>query len=135
MADISITAASVLKSANGQPIPATCGQAITAGQAIYVDTGNVLKLSDANGAAAARTCAGIALNGGATGQPASYVRSDAAFVLGGTGTSGLPAFVSETPGGITMTPADVTTGSTGILLGIFNTDGTLNLSPVVGGVK
>jgi hypothetical protein len=70
MADLVITPANVVvDSVSKQDY--TAGAAITAGQAVYIDTvnANVAKLAQADGTALEATVKGIALNGAATGQP------------------------------------------------------------------
>jgi len=137
MADISITASTVLKSTNGQQLYGIAGTTITQGQALYIDTANsnVLKLADSNGTAPANTIAGMALNAASSGQPVAYVGADTAYISGGTLTAGNVIYLSDTPGGITATYADIASGSTVIILGVVNTDLTLNLNPTVGGTK
>ena len=136
MSAISITAASVLKSANGQAQIGTiaAGVTVTQGQALYLTALNTLGLADANGTSPANSFAGMSLSAGGPGQPVAYLPRDTAYVSGGTLTVG-PVYLSVTPGGITQTLADLVTGSTVIVLGAVNTDLTLNLSPVTGGVS
>lgn len=135
MADISITAANVLKSASGTPGSGTFGATITQGQVLYKKADGTYGLADSNGTTPANSFAGIALNAGASGQPASVVTLDPALNIGATLTAGAVIYLSDTPGAITATYADIASGSTVIILGVGNTDGTLNLNPIVGGVK
>ena len=137
MAAISITASSVLKSATGQLQNGVAGTTITAGQALYIDTSdsNKLKLADANGTAPANTFAGLALNSASAGQPVSYCPSDAGgFTFGGTVLAGDTIWLHTTPGAITKTFADLTSGCTAIALGVATSTTAFNLNPVVGGV-
>lgn len=106
MADLTITATSVLASTNAQTAEGIAGATITAGQAVYVDTAdsNKLKLADANSATAS-IVAGIALNGAAAGQPVEYVTEDDDFTPGATlsisAAAGKGVYVlSDTAGGI-----------------------------------
>jgi len=135
MADISITAANVLKSAAGISQSGIAGATITQGVPVYQLANGTFGLSDSNGTAPANSCAGMALNAASSGQPFNYVSQDPAYVPGGTFTSGAAVYVSNTPGGLTTTYSDVASGSTVIVIGVTNTDGTINLKPVVGGVK
>lgn len=144
MADISITAASVFTSApagNSGTVriksDLLAGATITAGQAVYIDTGATpynIKLADANAASPACDVAGIALNGAAAGQPISYAVADPAFVIGATLATGDRVYASATAGGLTKTDADLTgTGYKVTLLGIMVTTTTMNLAIVPGG--
>lgn len=137
MADLSITAASVLKSSNGTILQGTAGATITQGQAVYIDTtdSNKIKLADSNGTAPANTCAGIALNAASSGQPVSYCGLDSAFALGATVTSGAVIYLSNTPGGLTATYSDVASGSTVIAVGGAVSTSTMNLNPQTYGTK
>ncbi len=135
MADISITAGSVLKSVSGSFLRAISATTITAGQFVYQLANGSIGLADSNGTAPANTVAGVALNGASVGQPIDYVDSDPSLTSGGTLTSGNVIYLSDTPGGMTATYADIASGSTVIILGVVNTDGTLNFNPTTGGVK
>lgn len=137
MSDISITAASVLKGSSSSIFRGTiaAGVTITQGQVLYQLANGNIGLADSNGVAPANSVLGISLTAGSPGQPVDYVMTDAAFTSGGTLTSGNVIYLSDTPGGMTATYADIASGSTVITLGVVNTDGTLNLSPVVGGTK
>lgn len=143
MAAISITAANVLMSSTGSPSTGTAGVAITAGQALYIDTStspSTLKLADCNGTAPANTFNGIARNNADIGQPVDYTGLDASFGFGGTVNAGDDIWLSPTPGGITKTRADLVTGCTvihlGTALGISGATNvtTMNLKPNVGGI-
>lgn len=137
MADISITAANVLKSANQGTLTGTiaAGVTITQGEYIYQLANGTFGLADSNGISPANSVAGVALTGGSPGQPVVYTTSDSALVFGGTGTSGAVLYLSNNAGNVTATYADLASGTTVITLGIVNTDGTLKFSPIVGGVK
>jgi len=137
MAAISITASSVLKSSTGSVANGIAGASITAGQALYIDTGdsNKLKLADANGTAPANTFAGIALNAATAGQPVAYCTNDTAgFTIGASVLAGDTIWLSPTAGGITKTESDLVAGCTKITLGNMLTTTTLNLTPCTGGV-
>lgn len=136
MADIAITAANVLKSSAGSTATGTAGATITAGQCLYIDTGdsNKLKLADADGTSPANTVAGIALHAALSGQPITYVTADTGFTFGGTGTIATGAlYLSDTPGGITQTIADLEAGDKVISLGVLTSTTVLNLRVVTGG--
>jgi hypothetical protein len=103
MADLTITAASVVPSANAKIHRAKAGATITAGQLIYLDTAaaSVAKLADANGASAEiRTPIGIAINSAATGQEVAYVKEDPNLTIGATVANGAAYILSATAGGL-----------------------------------
>lgn len=127
MADISITAANVIKGSNAVVEAGTAGATITAGQVVYKDASDgKYKLADADsGTAAAKAPRGIALNGASNGQPLSIARSGA-ITIGGTLTAGTAYYLSPTAGGICPL-ADVEAGDNVVLLGLASTTAILNL--------
>lgn len=133
--DLSVTAGSVIASATALKSAGVAGAVITAGQPVYIDTANsnVLKPADANASALTSTVAGIALNGGSTGQPITYVYEDATFTPGGTLTVGQIYCLSATAGGIAPV-ADLTTGDYPVVLFIAKTTTTAVLKIVRGTV-
>ena len=132
MADLSVTAASVLPSTGTPILKKTAAATMTAGQVLAVDADKNLILGDADGSALAKVILGISVNGGASGQPVNYVTEDPDFAPGFTCTSGVRYYVSATPGGICPT-GDVATGMAVTLLGIGKANGKLNLKIVAGG--
>lgn len=135
MADSAITVANVLKSSNGQYVTGIAAVTITQGQYLYLTAANTLNLADSNGTSPANSVEGCSLNAALAGQPVTYVRTDTALATGATLTSGAVAYLSDTPGGITVVYGDIASGSTVIVLGVVNTAGTLNFNPQTGGVK
>lgn len=71
MADLSITAANVVKGAVSTTRAGTAGAAITAGDALYTLDGKLVLANTATAATA--MCVGIALNDAAAGQPVVYL--------------------------------------------------------------
>jgi hypothetical protein len=136
MADISITAASVLASSAATILKQyNFGATVTTGQAVYLDSSTTTwKLIDSNAAVTGNelaTIKGIALNSGASGQPASVCVKDASFTPGGTLTNGSTVYTSVTAGGITH---DVpTTGAYPTALGVSKSATTMNLNPTSSG--
>lgn len=129
MADLSITAANVLQGTGATTKNGTAGATITAGQVLYKDAAdsNKLKLADANGAAALRVVAGIALHGAATGQPIAYLTAGPDFVPGATLVLNEVYVLSATPGGM-MPDADLGTGHYATVLGIAKSTTVMNCS-------
>ena len=138
MADIVITAANLLQSANARFSQQKAGVAITAGQAVYLDTASgTVKLAKANGAAPINSLFGIAAENAAINQQILIITSDTALAIGGTIAAGALVWLSAVnAGGLNATPADDVSGGTmtRVLIGIGMGSNTINFSPVVGGV-
>lgn len=137
MADISITAASVLASSSAKISKEyNIGFAsATAGMHVYLDASSTWQKVDANAAATGNeltATSGILLNGGGTGQPGVVCLEDPSFTPGGTLTPGTPVYSSNTAGGITH-DAPVT-GVYPRVLGLPKSSTTMYLKPVASGV-
>lgn len=135
MADLSITAASVVKSSGAnvdrQGIAAAT---ITAGQVVYKDpdTGKY-GLADSNSATAAiREPDGIALNGASANQPVA-VLLEGDVTIGATLTPGTEYWLSDTPGGI-CPRADVASGEYPSMIGIAKSASVLSVRITSSGV-
>ncbi len=106
---LSVTATSVLPGSDANIADGIAGASITAGQVLYLDsTTNTLKLAQCDGTTAEATVAGIAMNGGATGQTIRYAKGGT-ITIGGTIAAGTPYVVSATAGGIDAFSALVST--------------------------
>jgi hypothetical protein len=118
VANLIITAASVVAGANSVRDFGTAGEAITAGAGIYLSsTSKKWMLADSNSATAeARKATGIALNGAALDQPVA-VHKSGDITIGATLTPGVAYYLSDTPGAICPL-ADVGSGEYVCLLGI-----------------
>lgn len=127
MADISVTAASVIAASDATTEQGRAGATITAGQVVALNTTTgKLVLADADGAAGIDRPRGIALNGASDGQPLSIVKSgDVTFnaVL----TAGVTFYLSPTAGGIAPR-ADVLTGDIVTILGVAKSTTVLALN-------
>lgn len=133
MADLSITAATVVAGANAIINHSTAGEAISAGQAVYFDTTTKkLKLADNDGTAALRVATGIALNGAALNQPLAYAKSGD-ITIGATLTPGAAYYLSKTAGGICPV-ADVGEGESVVQLGLAKSATVLALNIQIPGV-
>lgn len=134
MADISVTAASVLPTSTTQIKRGTAGATITAGKVLYLDTTvDRWKLADNNDAAEmVRAAKGIALNGASAGQPiAVAVGGDVTF--NAALTAGTAYYLSDTAGGICPL-ADVGSGEYAVLLGLAKSTTVLAFDPSYSGV-
>lgn len=135
MAAISITAASVLASANAQvETRYLSGATITAGQFLYLDDNQAWQLYDMNSGVGYEKSRvrGISLNGASSGQPLRVCTKDPALVFGGTSTNGSTVYSFNTAGGISI--ADLpTTGDYPVVVGVLCSTTVLNLNPIASG--
>lgn len=135
MADISITAANVLASANAKTATGIYGETVVAGKALYMNSSDKrLYLADANASPATADCVGIALNGGGAGQPAIYVEEDPDFTPGGTLSLSVAAdsgvyVLSGTAGGIAPMD-DLAAAMYPVVLGVAKSTTKMNLKIV-----
>jgi hypothetical protein len=127
MADITITAASVVAGTGSVRKAGIAGETITAGQAIYLSsTTQKWMLADNNSAEAEpRTAIGIALNGAALNQPTVALTSGD-VTIGATLTAGAAYYLSDTAGGICPL-ADVLSGEYVCLIGLAKTTAILDV--------
>lgn len=134
MADLSITVANVLAQAGAITDVGTLGATVTAGQVLYKDTSDgSLKLADNNSAtAAARSPCGIALNGGASGQPCKYLK-EGDLAVGSILTAGVAYYLSDTAGGICPV-ADLASGEYPTVIGIARSASVLRVKFIESGV-
>jgi hypothetical protein len=135
MAAISITAASVLASSSAVVSKEyTFGATVTAGQAVYLNSSNQWVLADSDAAATGNGIndkQGLALHGGASGQPAAVVLEDPDFTPGGTLTNGLAVYLFTTAGAIAH---DVpTTPAYPVCFGVAKSATKMNLRRVASG--
>lgn len=134
MADLTITAASVVKGAGAVTKDHTASATITAGQVVARDssTGLVAPADNNSATAYLRTAYGVALNGGAVNQPIE-VCTRGPVTIGATMTAGVAYYLSDTPGGICPV-ADMTSGEYPTILGIATSTTVLNLNLQSAGV-
>lgn len=133
-ADLSITAASVVKGSNGVVERGTAGATVTAGQVVYYDSAaGTWKLADDNSATvAARSPRGIALHAASTGQPLT-IHKGGDITIGATLTAGVAYYLSDTPGGICPV-ADLATGEYPTIVGIARSASVLRVQFLESGV-
>ena len=133
MADITVTAANVLKGSDAQTFEGVAGATITAGDVCYKDTGDANKYKLAiNSAAASSNNIGLALCGAGDGQPLILQRSGD-LNPGGTVVVGEVYCVSPVAGGIAP-DADVASGDFRTVLGVGTTASNIAVNIQVGGV-
>lgn len=132
MADLVPVAANVQQADGAGIARGIFGATITAGQSVYLDSGNELQLAEKDGTALVAAAVGIAVNGGAAGQPASYIVSGD-LDLGVTLVIGETYVVGAAPGGIAPL-ADVVSGDFPTILGIADAANNLKVNLFQGGV-
>jgi hypothetical protein len=99
MANLTITAANVIKGSGAVTTTGTAGETITAGQALYLkDADARLWLAQCDGTAEEAEFEGIALHAALAGQPVTY-QTGGTMNIGATTVKGIYA-LSATPGGI-----------------------------------
>ena len=133
MADISVTAASVIAASDATTENGTAGATITAGQVVSLNTttGKYV-LADADGASGIDRPRGIALNGASDGQPLKIAKAGN-VTFNAVLTAGVSYFLSPTAGGIAPR-ADVLTGDVVTHLGIATSTTVLALDIQYSGV-
>ena len=135
MADLTITAASVIPAASNTTVSynETAGETITAGQAVYRDSGDNNECKKCDTTSAAKAAAyGIALNGASDGQPLAVLRSGN-INPGATVAVGEVYTVSDTAGGIAVA-ADNGSGDYVTVLGIGTTTSNIAIDIQATGV-
>lgn len=135
MADLSITATSVVKGSNAKTVGGILGETVTAGMAGYkaAATGKWMK-SDADSATVeARSVHGIFLNGGAANQPCE-VQTSGDLTLGATLTANTPYYLSGATAGGICPIADVGSGEYLVQIGIARTTAILQIDIQATGV-
>lgn len=135
MADLTVTAASVVPGTGAILEKMTAGAAITAGQTVYKDASdsNKAKLFDADSAtAAARVFYGIAVCNAASGQPV-VVQTAGNLTIGATVAVGVAYYASDTPGGICPF-ADLEAGDYPTIIGIGISTTQIKVGSLAAGV-
>lgn len=125
MADLTITAASVAKVV-GNVVTANAGATITAGQPVYVSTTDSLIYPTDADVVTSAVVAGIALNGGAIGQPITY-QTSGTITIGATVVTGKAYYASATAGGI-CPEADLLTGDFATFIGFATSTTVITIS-------
>lgn len=126
MADLAITATSVVQGTDASVSSGIAGETITAGQTVYLNsTDGLLYKADCDDTAAKSVCVGIALNGGAINQPIEY-QTDGVITIGATVVVGTIYVVSDTAGGIKPV-ADLSVSDYVSIVGVAEAAGKLTL--------
>lgn len=127
MADLTITAANVLKGTNAQTAFGTAGATITAGQPLYADSTDSFKLKPAIGtSAAASKCVGISLHAALDEQPVHYLVSGQ-YTVGATVVLGQTYVVSASAAGGIAPISDLSSTNYPSILGIAVTTAIIDV--------
>ncbi len=134
MADLTITAANVVKGSGASVGNGTAGATIKAGEPIYKDStdSNKLKLADADALATAAVD-GIALHGADSGQPIQYC-TKGLLTMGATVAIGTTYVLSDTAGGISPSGDHNVTGDYTTVIGVGTTTGIIDVNIQISGV-
>lgn len=133
MADLTITATSVVPGSDAVKVERTALSTITAGQPVYIDTSTnkVAPVDTDSATAAVRTVYGIALNGAAANQPV-VVQTAGSITIGATVAVGTIYVASDTAGGI-KPEADLAAGDYTSVIGIATSTTVIKLGILNGG--
>ena len=132
MADLTVVAANVDPTASTITRTGIAGEAITAGQALFMATDGELELAQHDVDAAEAACVGIALNDAAAGQYVTYAISGDVN-MGAIMTVGAVYIVGVAEGGIAP-EADAGTGDFVTVIGVATTTSNLKMGILQSGV-
>lgn len=130
-ADLSITASSVVPSAQANKANGTAGDTIAAGETVFQDAtdGNKFKKADGNDSTKMPVY-GMAINSASNGQPITVLLSDPNLTIGSHGQAlGTPFFQSATAGKVCPL-ADVATGNQTTAILVILTSTTVVFKPL-----
>ncbi len=132
MTDISVTASSVKPTASTVTKKGIAGEAIDAGQSVFVATDGGIELCENDQAAADAACKGVALNDAAADQPIEYaVSGDLTF--NAVIAAGQVYIVGAAPGGIAP-EVDAVAGEFVTVIGVGTSTTNLKLGLLQSGV-
>lgn len=135
MADVTITATAVQKTANTKTQTGIAGGTITAGMVVYHDATDSRHLKPGDAVTAAKAnVAGIALHGAADGQPLTYAYAGDVTMDGLTAAEVYVLSASADSGAIAPA-ADLTQDDYVTLMGVAKAATTLSLAMNVTGIQ
>lgn len=136
MADIAVTASTVLAVSGANTSSGTAGEALTAGEPLYKDTADSNKLKAAKAdAEATAVFEGIALHAAASGQPVAYIKSgDMTMTTAPAMTVGQIYVISANAAGAIAPIGDLASTEYPSILGVATSGTALTLNPWTTGV-
>jgi hypothetical protein len=127
MADLAITAASVMAGADAVLEHGRFGDTIIQGKVVFRDVDTLrYEIADNDGATALKTARGIALNAGADGQPGTIHRQGD-LTIGAVLVPGTKYCLSSTAGGI-CPQADLGSGDKVVIIGVAKSAAVLTVN-------
>ena len=132
MADITQTPANVDAGTGAGYANGTAGETIVAGDMLYIKAADGKLWKAINSAAASAVAVGIALDGGAAGQPITY-QTRGGIDVGGTVVVGEIYCVSANAGKLAI-EADVTTAKYVTIIGVGTASDNIKMGILVSGV-
>lgn len=139
MADISVTAASVVAPSNARLLRGIAGEALSAGQVIAKNASNRIVKADANAVDGEdpdtylRNCKGIAVTSAAANQPVFYM-NEGSLTFNAALTAGVVYVLSGTAGGIAPV-ADLASGMDVVILGVASSTTVLDIHIFSSGIE
>lgn len=130
--DISITAANVVPDDGYQYQDVVAGEAVTAGQVLYISSGTTAKIAHCETSTATAAARGIALHAASTGQPLRMM-TGGTITIGGTVALG-KVYVLSASGGIAPV-GDLANTDYVTVLGVGTTTAKIRLLIYPSGVK
>jgi hypothetical protein len=127
MADITVTAGDVAASTDAVIATGVWGETITAGQLVYCKAADGRWWKAKADAASTDDVAGIALNGGAAGQPGS-IQTRGLITIGATVVVGTVYVLSAAAGGGIAPEVDLTTGNYVTIIGVATTAAVITMN-------
>lgn len=132
MADLVVVAANVKPGSDAVTKRGIAGEAISAGESIFIATDGELELCEKDQAVADAACVGVALNDAAALQPVEYARSGTVD-MGAILAIGQTYIVGAGPGALAP-EADAAAGEFTTVVGIATTANLLKLGILQSGV-
>ncbi len=132
MTDLSVVAANVQPGASAVTKRGIAGEAITAGQSLFIATDGELELCENDQAVADAACVGVSLNDAAAGQPIEYAITGEVN-MGAIMTIGETYVVGAAPGGIAP-ETDVIASEFLTVIGVATTTSNLKMGILQSGV-
>lgn len=133
MAAITITASNVVPQSGAAIAHYKAGEAITAGQAVYVDTNNMVKLADVDLSATAASVLGVAVSSASAAGQWVAVCTEGPVAVGNVLTAA-KVYVAGATGGAIHPIADLATGWRTSIVGYATSATTLYVKPVNSGI-